>query len=254
MQALRPKTVLSRTEHRPYPIPAGSWALFMSWHDLLFMHWPVDEGALRPLIPPALSLDTFDGSAWLSVTPFRMTGVRPRFLPGVPRLSSFPELNLRTYVTAGGKPGIWFFSLDAGKPVAVRLARATFHLPYFDAKMYCHPVDDEVRYRSARTHKGAPQAEFAARYRPVGEPFESRPGTLENFLTERYCLYAADEKSNIRRGDIHHHPWPLQPAEAEIEKLAMTEQIGVALPETRPILHFSKRLDVLAWLPRRVAS
>jgi uncharacterized protein len=254
MQALRPETILSRTEHRPYSIPADSWALFMSWHDLLFMHWPVDGGALRPLIPPALSLDSFDGSAWLSVTPFRMTGVRPRFLPGVPRLSSFPELNLRTYVTVEGKPGIWFFSLDAGNAVAVRLARATFHLPYFDAEMSCRVAGDEVRYRSVRVHADAPPAEFLARYRPAGEPFESRPGTLENFLTERYCLYAADRKGKVSRGDIHHHPWPLQPAEADIEKLTVTQQIGIALPETGPVLHFSKRLDVLAWLPRRVAS
>jgi uncharacterized protein len=252
MQALRPKMVLSRTEHRPYPMPAGPWVLFMSWHDLLFMHWPVHEEALRSLIPPALHLDTFGGSAWLSVTPFRMTGVRPRFLPSVPPLSNFPELNVRTYVTAGGKPGIWFFSLDAGNPVAVRLARATFHLPYLDAEMSCAVVGDEVHYRSVRTHGGTPGAELAARYRPVGEPSESRPGTLENFLTERYCLYAADGRDNVYRGDIHHHPWPLQPAEAEVEKLTMTEQIGVALPETGPVLHFSERLDVLAWSPRRI--
>ena len=254
MQASRSRRVLSRTEHRPYPVPSGPWALFMSWHDLLFMHWPVPEDALRPFIPPTLSLDTFDGSAWISVTPFRMSGVRPRFLPGVPWLSSFPELNLRTYVTAQGKPGIWFFSLDAGNPVAVRLARATFHLPYFDAQMSCRLVGGEVRYRSVRAHKGARRAEFAARYYSVGEPFASRPGTLEHFLTERYCLYAADGKGNLYRGDIHHHPWPLQPAEAEVERLAMTEQIGVALPQTEPILHFSRRLDVLAWLPRRAAS
>ena len=221
----------------------------MSWHDLLFMHWPVHEEALRSLIPPALHLDTFDGSAWLSVTPFRMTGVRPRFLPSVPPLSNFPELNVRTYVTAGGKPGIWFFSLDAGNPVAVRLARATFHLPYLDAEMSCAVVGDEVHYRSVRTQGGA---EFAARYRPVGELSETRPGTLESFLTERYCLYAADAAGNVYRGDIHHHPWPLQPAEAEVEKLTMTEQIGVALPETGPVLHFSERLDVLAWSPRRI--
>jgi uncharacterized protein YqjF (DUF2071 family) len=252
MQALRPKMVLSRTEHRPYPMPAGPWVLFMSWHDLLFMHWPVHEEALRSLIPPALHLDTFDGSAWLSVTPFRMTGVRPRFLPSVPPLSNFPELNVRTYVTVGGKPGIWFFSLDAGNPVAVRLARATFHLPYLDAEMSCAVVGDEVHYRSVRTRGGTPGAELAARYRPVGEPSESRPGTLENFLTERYCLYAADGRDNVYRGDIHHHPWPLQPAEAEVEKLTMTEQIGVALPETGPVLHFSERLDVLAWSPRRI--
>jgi uncharacterized protein YqjF (DUF2071 family) len=161
-------------------------------------------------------------------------------------------LNVRTYVTAGDEPGIWFFSLDAANPVAVRLARATFHLPYFDAEMTCRVVSEEVSYRSVRTHRRAPGAEFVARYRPVGEPFESRPGTLEDFLTERYCLYAADGRGHVYRGDIHHHPWPLQRAELEIESLAMTEQIGVALPEMEPILHFSKRLDVLAWPPRRI--
>ena len=226
----------------------------MSWRDLLFMHWPVDAEVLRPHVPPALSLDTFDGSAWLGVVPFRMTGVRPRFVPAVPPLSDFPEINLRTYVTAGGRPGIWFFSLDAHNPLAVRIARATFHLPYFDAKMSCRTSGGEVLYRSVRTHRGAPRAEFAARYRPAGEPFESGPGTLENFLTERYCLYAADGKGNVRRGEVHHHLWPLQPAEAEVEKLAMTEQIGITLPETAPLRHFSERLDVLAWLPRRITS
>ncbi len=225
----------------------------MRWQDLLFMHWPLKEEVLRPLIPPALALDTFDGSAWLGVVPFGMSGVRPRFVPEVSWLSDFPELNVRTYVSADGKPGIWFFSLDAHDPIAVRVARATFNLPYFDAKMSYHVVGEEVRYRSVRTHRGASPAEFAARYRPVGNPFESRPETLENFLTERYCLYAADKRGNVRRGDIHHHLWPLQPAEAEIETLAMTQQIGVALPERAPILHFSKRLDVLAWLPRRIA-
>jgi uncharacterized protein YqjF (DUF2071 family) len=252
MQALRPREILSRTSHRPYPVPSGPWVLFMGWRDLLFMHWPVDESTLRPLIPSTLSLDTFDGSAWLAITPFRMSDVHPRYLPSVPPLSSFPELNVRTYVTAGGKPGIWFFSLDAANPVAVRLARATFHLPYFDAEMSCRVVGEEVRYRSVRTHRRAPGAEFVARYSSVGEPFESRPGTLEDFLTERYCLYAADGRGHVYRGDIHHHPWPLQRAELEIESLAMTEQIGVALPEMEPILHFSKRLDVLAWPPRRI--
>ena len=252
MQELRPNEILSRTDHRPYPVPPGSWALFMSWRDLLFMHWRVDAGALRPLIPPVLGLDTFDGGAWLGVTPFRMSSVRPRALPSVPYLSNFPELNLRTYVTAEDKPGIWFFSLDAGNRIAVRLARAGFSLPYYDAEMSSRVVGGEVRYRSARTHRGAKEARFAGRYRPVGEPFESRPGTLEHFLTERYCLYAADRKGNLYRGDIHHHPWSLQRAELTLETLAMTQQIGMALPDEEPILHFSRHLDVLAWLPRRV--
>jgi uncharacterized protein YqjF (DUF2071 family) len=254
MQALRPEKILSRTEHRPYPVPTSPWALFMSWHDLLFMHWPVDESELRPLVPHALGLDTFDGSAWLGITPFYMSGVRPRFLPSVPPLSNFPELNVRTYVTAEDKPGIWFFSLDAGNAVAVRLARATFSLPYFDAQMSYRARDGDVSYRSVRTHRGAPEARFAGRYRPVGEPFNSRPGTLEHFLTERYCLYSVGGRGKVYRGDIHHHPWPLQQAEADVESLAMTEQIGVTLPETQSLLHFSRRLDTLAWAPRRIAS
>lgn len=251
---MKPEKILSRTEHRPYPIPPGPWALFMSWQNLLFMHWPVPGEALGSLIPRPLRLDTFDGSAWLGITPFRMSGTRPRFLPSVPPLSNFPELNVRTYVTAEDKPGIWFFSLDAHNPVAVRLARAAFHLPYFDARMSCDVARDEVRYSSVRTHRRAKEARFAGRYRPVGDPFNSRPGTLEEFLTERYCLYAADGRGNIYRGDIHHHPWPLQRAKLEVESLAMTGQIGVALPETEPLLHFSKRLDTLAWPLRRIAS
>jgi uncharacterized protein len=230
----------------------------MRWHDVLFMHWPMPEATLRPLIPPALRLDTFDGSAWLGVVPFRMDGVRPRFLPAVPGLSAFPELNVRTYVTRRGKPGIWFFSLDAHNPVAVRLARATFGLPYFDAEMSCRISKDEVHYRSVRTHKGEPPARFVAIYRPAGEPYDSRPGTLENFLTERYCLYSAGAKERasgtgrVRRGDIHHRMWPLQPAEIEVEELEMTAQIGVTPSDTEPVLHYARRLDVVAWPPTRV--
>lgn len=250
-RALAPQEVLSRADHRPYPLPDGPWALSMRWQDLLFMHWPLPAERLRRLVPPSLSLDTFDGSAWLGVVPFRMSGVRPRFVPEFPRLSGFPELNLRTYVSAGGRPGVWFFSLDAASRVAVRVARATFRLPYFDARMSCERSGGWVRYRSVRTHRGAPPAHFAARYRPAGQP-PGMPGDLERFLTERYCLYAADRRGVVRRGEVHHEMWPLRPAEAEVETLEMTAQIGVELPDARPLLHFSERLDVLAWLPRRI--
>ncbi|HSL00708.1 MAG TPA: DUF2071 domain-containing protein [Rubrobacteraceae bacterium] len=254
MQALRPEEILSRTGHRPYPVPTRPWALFMSWRDLLFMHWPVEEALLRPLVPRALDLDTFDGSAWLSITPFSMRGVRPRALPSVSPLSNFPELNVRTYVTGGDRPGIWFFSLDAGSRVAVRLARAIFRLPYYDAMMSCRDSGGEIRYESVRTHRGAPGARFEGRYRPVGEPFNARPGTLEYFLSERYCLYGADSRGGVLRGEIHHHPWPLQEAEVRVETLGMTEQIGVPLPERPPILYFSRSIDTLAWSPQRVRS
>ena len=244
--------LLGETSHRPYPVPQGSWALSMKWHDVLFMHWPVPAGWLRPLIPPSLELDSFDGSAWLGVVPFRMSGVKPRYLPSVPLLSNFPEINLRTYVTRNGKPGVWFFSLDAHNPVAVRLARATFSLPYFDAKMSSRSSGDTVAYRSVRTHKGAPPATFVGRYRPTDVRFDSGPGTLENFLTERYCLYSADGRGHVRRGDIHHKLWTLQGAEVEVEEMEMTGQIGVTLPRTEPVIHLARRLDVVAWAPRRV--
>ena len=244
--------LLGETSHRPYPVPEGSWAISMSWHDVLFMHWPVPEVWLRPLIPPSLELDSFDGSAWLGVVPFRMSGVRPRFLPGVPWLSNFPEINLRTYVTHDGKPGVWFFSLDAHNPVAVRLARATFSLPYFDARMSSRSLENGIDYRSIRTHKGARPARFVGRYKPTGGRFDSGPGTLENFLTERYCLYSGDGKGRVRRGDIHHEMWPLQGAEVEVEEMEMTGQIGVTLPRTEPVIHFAPRLDVVAWAPWRV--
>src|ERR671916_2551613 len=157
MQALRPEKILSRTEHRPYPVPTGPWALFMGWHDLLFMHWPLPENVLRPLIPPALGLDTFDCSAWLGITPFHMSGVRPRFLPSVPWLSNFPELNVRTYVTAEDKPGIWFFSLDAESEVAVEAARRGYKLPYFRASMRAEWRGGQLEYESRRRDaRGAP--------------------------------------------------------------------------------------------------
>jgi len=224
----------------------------MRWHDLLFMHWPVRVADLRDYIPRGLRLDTFDGAAWIGVVPFRMSGVRPRLFPALPWLSAFPELNVRTYVVAEEKPGVWFFSLDAGNPVAVELARDGFHLPYYNARMACAAHGDGVRYSSGRRHRGAAPAELQARYRPIGPPYTSSPGTLERWLTARYCLYAANRRGRIWRCEIDHPAWPLQPAEAEIERDTMTDQMRLELPDTPPLLHFARRLDVVAWLPRGV--
>lgn len=222
-----------------------------TWHDLLFAHWPVPTAVLRPYVPAALELDTFESQAWLGVVPFRMSGVRPRFLPPVPGLSAFPELNLRTYVTHGEKPGVWFFSLDAANRVAVRVARGAFHLPYFDARMTCTARGETVEYHSERTHRGAPPAVLHGRYGPTGPVELARPGTLDAWLTERYCLYAARERQ-LWRGEIHHAPWPLQPAEAELDECSMTRLIGSELPATDPLLHFARRIDVVVWRPYRV--
>jgi uncharacterized protein len=223
----------------------------MRWHDLAFLHWPVEAAALRPFIWPLLELDTFEGQAWLGVTPFRMTRVRPRWLPPAPALSAFPELNVRTYVTEGGKPGVWFLSLDAGNPVAVWLARWTFHLPYYRARMSCIADDGGVTYKSLRTHRGAHPASFVGRYEPAGDVYRSRRGTLEYWLTERYCLYTV-ARGILYRGEIHHAPWPLQAASVEIEANTMAEATGLRLPRDPSHTHFARELDVVAWMLERV--
>jgi uncharacterized protein YqjF (DUF2071 family) len=224
-----------------------------SWHDLLFAHWPVDAALLRALIPERLQVDTFGGTAWLAVVPFRMTGVRLRGTPAVPWLSAFPELNVRTYVTFGEKPGVWFFSLDAGNAVAVTIARAWFHLPYFRARMRCAEREGWIHYQSERTHRGAPAGLLKGRFRAVGNVFSPQRGTLEHFLTERYCLYTADVHGQIIRAEIHHPAWQLQLAEAEFTGNTMTEASGIVLPAQRALLHFAKRQDVVVWRPERVA-
>jgi uncharacterized protein YqjF (DUF2071 family) len=222
----------------------------MKWHDLLFIHYPVAADRLRALIPPTLEVDAFDGQAWIGIVPFRMSGVKPRQFPAMPWLSAFAELNVRTYVTCGGKPGVWFFSLDAANPVAVSVARRFFHLPYFNARMSARREGETVSYRSVRTHKGAAPAEFRARYRPAGPVLASKAGSLEYWLTERYCLYSADPRGAVRRVDIHHQPWPLQAGEAEIEKDTMLGWLGVKPLTATPVLHFARTLEVMAWLPR----
>ncbi len=243
---------LRETGHRPWPLPPAPWVMAQRWHDLLFAHWRVPEVLLRPLLPAGLDLDTFDGSAWLGVVPFRMSGIRPRALPPLPALSAFAELNVRTYVTLNGKSGVWFFSLDATNPLAVRFARRAFHLPYMDAEMACEADGEDLRYRSRRIHPGEPRAEFIGRYGPAGPAFQAVPGTLEHWLTERYCLYAADQRGRLLRAEIHHRPWPLQPAWAEVELNTMAEPLGFGLGEAPASLFFARDLEVVVWWPKRI--
>jgi uncharacterized protein YqjF (DUF2071 family) len=223
------------------------------WNNLLFIHRPAPVEALRALVPAALELDLYEGTPWVSVTPFYLSHLRPRGLPPFPWISEFPELNVRTYVTLGGKPGVYFFSLDAGNPVAVYGARALYRLPYFRASMSVREArDGTIHYRSRRIHGGAPAAELNARYRPAGAVTHSKPGTLDHWLTERYCLYAVDGARRAFRAEIHHHPWPLQPAEVEIDRETMVEAAGLPrLASERQRVAFSRRLDVVVWAPER---
>jgi len=216
-----------------------------SWHDLLFAHWPLDPDTLRDKVPAKLPLDLFDGCAWIGVVPFHMTNVAPRGVPSLPLVSAFPELNVRTYVTLGGKPGVYFFSLDAASTLAVIGARIVFNLPYYRAAMAVQRGPQRVTYRSAR--RSRTNAQFAASYGPVAPVAEARPGTLEYFLTERYCLYAITRNGETRRLEIHHRQWPLQLADAQMAVNTMTTAVGIMLPRVEPLLHFAKRMDVLTW-------
>ena len=246
--------ILRSVAHRPWPLPAGRWIMAQTWHDLVFAHWPAPADAVRPLIPSALKLDTYEGQCWLGVVAFRMSGVRLRGTPALPWLSAFPELNVRTYVRADSKPGVWFFSLDAANALAVATARAWFHLPYFRARMSLEQRDGWIEYRSVRKHRGARGAELCGRYRPTGEVFQPKPTALEHFLAERYCLYAADTRGRIWRAEIHHPPWALQPAEAHFERNTMAEAAGLTPPSEPPVLHFARRQDVVVWSPRLVTD
>ena len=246
--------MLTDVDHRPWALPERRWIMAQTWRDLLFAHWPIPVDVLRAKVPEPLALDLFEGQAWLGIVPFRMTGVRMRGTPALPWLSAFPELNVRTYVTVGSKPGVYFFSLEAANPVAVRAARAWFGLPYYHARMSLEDDGATIRYRSRRTHRGAEPADFAASYGPVGAVERTVPGSLEHWLTERYCLYTVDRRGRIHRGEVHHDPWPLQRAEWDVETNGMAAAHGITLPDVAPLCHFARRLDVVVWNPRRVES
>lgn len=237
---------LRATAHRPWPLPRRPWLMAQTWEDLLFAHWRVPLDALRAVVPDAIPIDTHDGSAWLGVTPFRVSAGRPRGLPHVPCVTAFDETNVRTYATVGGRPGIYFLSLDAASQLAVWGARRAYRLPYFLAETSVERSDGWVRYDLERVSGDGPPAALRAGYRATGPASAPRRGSLEWFLTERYCLYTLDADRRIQRADIHHRPWPLQPAEGRFAHNTMAEPLGIAL-EGDPLLHLAHRQDVLIW-------
>lgn len=244
----------------------------MVWHDLLFMHWRVDVHRLREFVPPGLEIESFEGSAWLGVIPFTMSGVRHRVLPPIPGTAAFPELNVRTYVRAPGpggtpRPGVWFFSLDAANVAAVLGARAMFHLAYMNAAMSVRRVAGAVEYASRRTgpfntltwgESRSREARFRGRYRARGGVVASPQGSAERFLTDRYCLYSATSGGRVYRAEIHHEPWPLRGAEAAVEINTMAAPLGLDAVQLgsggEPLLHYAERMEVVAWSPEPVTE
>jgi len=251
------REILEKTSHRPWPLPEGRWVMSQYWNDLLFAHWPIRVAEIEPLLPEGVEADIFDGSAWIGVVPFWMDKISVRGVPPIPGVRKFPELNLRTYVRdlRTGTPGVYFLSLDAASLLAVLGARTLFHLPYYWAQMSIKPLKNETggarefSYYSRRLLSPKP-VKFVARYRGLGPTrklVQSRPGTIEYFLTERYCLFTRDALGRLQRANIHHMPWPLEDAEAEIEENDLATNVGLALPDTKPLLHYSRSLAVYIW-------
>jgi hypothetical protein len=244
-----PKTEFS---NRPWAPPRTPWVLRQRWLDLLFAHWPVPATALRSLVPPALTIQEFEGTSWVGIVPFEIQGLSWRPLPDLPYFSAFPELNLRLYVEVDDRPGVWFISLDADNAAAVFGARTAFALPYWRAQISMRREGGAVSFRSVRRRQ--PEVAFDITYRPVGEPATSAPGTLDYFLTERYCLYTV-VRGRLRRLEIDHPPWQLRRAVAEIRTNTLASAQGVPLDTTRaPLLHFSRSQDVIAWWPDVVSE
>jgi uncharacterized protein YqjF (DUF2071 family) len=231
--------------------PAGWPIMHQNWGKLLFMHWRIDEQLLRQLIPPPLQIDTFDGSAWIGIVPFTMWGIRASFLPPIPGTSAFHELNVRTYVHYQGVPSVWFLSLDAANKLAVWGARKSYYLPYFNAQMSLDQTGNTIRYSSTRRDSRGAPAELQATW-TIGERLpQLSPGSLEFFLTERYCLHS-ENKCQIYASRIHHQPWPLQAATLDSFSSTMIESHGLPKPEGDPLLHYAEEISVDIWPLRRV--
>jgi uncharacterized protein YqjF (DUF2071 family) len=212
-----------------------------SWTDLTFLHWRYDAAGVRPLVPPELELDLYDGAAWVGLVPFTITGLTLPRRAAVPWLSQFPETNVRTYVVdREGRRGVWFFSLDAARLAAVAGARTAYALPYFWARMRVESDGRRARYRSVRLH--APRAMSNIEVL-VGEPIDA-PNELEVFLTARWRLFAR-RGGRILQAQVEHPPWPLQRAEVVGLKETLLRAAGLPEPHGAPLVHFSARVDVL---------
>lgn len=234
--------------------PAGAPLLRQQWSELLFLHWPVPAELLQAHLPPRLRADTHLGQAWIGIVPFEMAKVRTRYTPQVPGTHQFLELNVRTYVHLDGVPGVWFFSLDATSPLAVWVARTFFHLPYLRATMRLDQPSAELRqFGATRTHGGAPPATFRATWK-LGAPMPpSEPGSLEFFLTERYCLYASNKgHTKLYQGRVAHAAWPLRAAQLLHLESDLLEGHGLPTPAGKPVVHAGGPVQVELWPMRRV--
>ncbi|WP_186445538.1 YqjF family protein [Paenibacillus cremeus] len=235
-------------EQRPWPVPKSPWIIKQIWHDLLFLHYPVAIEAIQPYIPKGLVLDTFEGKAWISIVPFWMSHIRLRWTPPMPVVSKALELNVRTYVLVGNKPGVYFFSLDIDGLLGVMVGRACFKLPYYYAKMKLDRIAHTVDYQSKRTKDG--QQTFEGSYQAASEKFHAKQGSLDYWLVERYCLYSHLKGKNYIC-EIDHEPWNLQRVDYKVTNNTMLANYNIELPEPYAA-HYCPKNEVHIWPLKRI--
>jgi uncharacterized protein YqjF (DUF2071 family) len=257
-------SLLYSVEHRPWLPPNGHWLLSQSWNDLLLAHFAMEPAVLRKLVPEELTLELYDGVAWLTISPFCASHVRPSGIPPMPALSYFSQINVRTYVTMGGKPGIYYFSVDAASLSAVWFARMFFRMQYWHSSIQVSGAtiqarkgpDPTIHFRAKRLHgpetrRGAAKLDVA--YAPEGEVERARKGSLDAFLTERYCVYSWHGRKYYRT-EVHHQPLGLQRVRAEFMENSIAEPLGIELAGGPELCHFSRSLKMLVWAPERVRA
>lgn len=235
------KSILQSISHRPYSLPLGNWSYYQEWNDTLFMHWKIPLADLREIVPEQLSIDEFEGNAWVSLVPFTMEKIRPRFLPHWGIVSNFHEINLRTYVTHNGKPGVYFINIEGHKHLSVFLSKALSGLPYGKAIVNRSQKDKLHSYISTNKIKNF---SLAAEYEIDEQPYTKT--LLDKFLTERYCLYL-DKGDALYRYDTHHEEWKLHGV--HMKNLKLQYQIGkLNITDKFPdLINYSKGVKVVAW-------
>lgn len=242
----------NETAQRPWPLPETPWVQRMRWHDPFFVHWPVAVDSLRRLVPKELSIDTFEGAAWVGITGFELSKVGLRYLPDVPLAPKFLALAVRTYVMAEGKPGVWFLSIDVSNKIIAILGRPVIGVPFFNAQMSQEDGYGGRSLWSRRSHRNASAPEFEALFSPFGDPFRAEPNSLESFLMERYCFYTASPDGAVFRTELHHKPWILQPVDGTCLRNDYLSCHQIEEPTALPLFHVGRTIDVVTYPPRRL--
>lgn len=226
------------------------WVLFMTWRDLMFASWRLPAEVVRPKVPPELELDTFDGSAYVTLVPMRVTDMHWRGIPPIPGMEGFRELNLRTYIKRNDRPGVYFLSIECPAAFSDWIARHFFGVPYYAAEIATYRDGDCFRFASERTQKGQPPAALFSQFRPVGQAAPPAPGSLESFLVERYSLYFAGD-GHVWRGDIQHDQWQLFQAEVQLDVNTISTAAGLELGPKPDHAAYVVQTDTLIFPPVR---